>query len=267
MLPNMVAEHCEGPLGTLALVALCVMFCNGRLAANPMETLEHQALQFAFDGPQGNIMDDKVNETEMVYHDVDYDIVNFRDSHFNLDYLDTNFLEGWSTTSLTMSWRRSKLWIGAMARRARSWMESTMVMEDWSLHRDRAGQQEDWCLLAEKERKWNFLSSNTTEDWCLQGELEDWDLQSYEMNYDMGMVYEEKYDITEIGNFSSEFLENYFKTMIMESLMTECGYILKNDLVKWILALCLLTAMVAHRACEKRGKKQRMKKLRHLGLG
>ena len=51
MLPNMVAEHCDGPKRLLALLVLCAALSNGKWTQIQEKTLEWQELQFTSTGP------------------------------------------------------------------------------------------------------------------------------------------------------------------------------------------------------------------------
>ena len=110
----------------------------------------HHERQFASRGPMGNIENYKVsnfNKTEI--YNVDYENEFFRETHFNLDYLHKNFLDGWRPSSLRMTWASSSTWIGTMAEDLRSWIGTMMVMvEDRNLHQVADSEKEEPETLA-----------------------------------------------------------------------------------------------------------------------
>ena len=84
MLPNMVVEHGRGPSKLLTAVILCCTLSEGKWTKIPMDELGHQVPQFARRGATDNNVTYKVNEAKVKHYDVDGDMVNLRDSHFNL---------------------------------------------------------------------------------------------------------------------------------------------------------------------------------------
>ena len=272
MLPNMVAEHSQGPGKLLALLVLISALSHGRWMNIQRKELGPQVLKFELemttredhlrkplvgsfpedaDGP----MDNNVYDMEVKFkqnYDENYKDKKVDGNLYSLNYMYKNF-SGLRPTSTVLTSRCSGAWIGTMN-----------------------GRKKDWDLQGAE-------CQESAEDWSLrsievQQNLEDWHLQNYETEFNSGMINWSSYGELHGGGiyildylvekfFDIDFVHYFEMVILMVTYVV--NYIQKNVMVQMALGIasCVFAALVAHRAWEKRKRRKRLDQQHHLGHG